>query len=135
MSCQDYIMEACRIQGAAHARHDHHIVWPNGLPISAASAPQDMSKNLGSRARSGLLHGRVSLLSLRDVLVTSLIERYRGLYLGSSGLAVNTTISRGGCSPRTEPTIAFEIKRQPLKQPPDIAQSVAPPFEYLEFVV
>jgi len=34
---------------------------PNDLPISAASAPQEMSKNLGSRARSGLLHGRVSL--------------------------------------------------------------------------
>src|SRR5215210_4444786 len=56
-------------------------------------------------------------------------------FTGSSGLAVNTTTSRGGCSPRTEPTIAFEIKREPLKQPPDIAQSVAPPFEHLEFVV
>ena len=45
------------------------------------TASPEEPKNLGSRARSGLLHGRVSLLSLRDVLVTSLIERYRGLYL------------------------------------------------------
>ena len=41
----------------------------------------------------------------------------------------------GARMPRTEAPVAVHVKRQSLKQPPDIAQAVAAPLEDLELVV
>ena len=37
--------------------------------------------------------------------------------------------------PRAEPPVAVQVKRQTLKQPPDIAQAIAASLEHLELVV
>src|SRR3954463_16565836 len=37
--------------------------------------------------------------------------------------------------PPAEAPVAVHIKRQALEQPPDIAQTIAPPLEHLELVV